>query len=111
MSEAGATAKSHDRKGKSPMGWKYIMFENKIGDTTVIFPVIFPDKMVHDDVAQALRRYQPGWHHDGVRPISAGKIEHVNVEGLGGDSETLKLKSKPFDEKIIELYSYLHGVI
>ena len=93
------------------MAWKYIMFENKIGETSVMFPVIFPDKMVHSQVAMALRPFMPGWGNGGVVPVSAGKIEHLSVEGLGGDSETLGLASNKEDTKTIENYTYLHGIV
>jgi hypothetical protein len=93
------------------MGWKYVMFENKIGETKFLFPVIFPDKMVHRQVAEMLRRAMPGWNADGVKPVSAGKIEHIDVTGLGGDSETLNLKSIPEDKNTIENYSYSHGIL
>jgi len=93
------------------MGWKYIMFENRIGDTKILFPVIFPDKMVHSEVAAVLRHCQPGWHKGGVKAVSAGMIEHVTVDGLHGSSETLNLDSKEEDASIIDAYSYGHGII
>lgn len=93
------------------MGWKYIMFENKIGDSVVLFPVIFPDKITHKDVALVLRHCQPGWHNGGVKPVSAGMIEHITVDGLHGHSETLELDAKDSDALTIEAYSYTHGVI
>lgn len=93
------------------MGWKYIMFENKIGDTTFLFPVIFPDKMVHSEVADSLRRCQPGWHHGGVKPVSAGMIDQLYVEGVNGESETLKMASKAGDEQVINVYNYFHGIV
>lgn len=93
------------------MGWKYIMFENTIGDSKFLFPVIFPDKMVHSEVSAVLRHCQPGWHHGGVKPISAGMIDQLYVEGVGGESETLKMASKIEDENIINTYNYFHGII
>lgn len=87
------------------------MFENTIGDLKLLFPVIFPDKMVHSDVAAVLRRCQPGWHNGSVRAISAGIIEHVTVDGLHGSSETLKLDAREEDADIIDAYSYSHGII
>lgn len=93
------------------MGWKYIMFENTIGDLKILFPVIFPDKMVHSEVAAVLRHCQSGWGKGGVRAVSAGMIEHIQVDGLGGESETLNLKSKAEDAGVIEGYSYLHGLM
>ena len=93
------------------MGWKYVMFKNKIGDLEVLFPVIFPDKMVHSDVAKGLRSFMPGWRSKGVEPVSAGKIEHLEIRGLGGDSETLGLSSEQGDKDVIENYSYAHGIL
>ena len=94
------------------MGWKYIIFENKLPEgTTVLFPVIFPDKLVHSEVYQHLKPLMPGWRAQGVAPYSAGKIEHLVADGLGGDSETLGITSQGGDTQIIESYSYLHGVI
>lgn len=93
------------------MGWKYVMFENKVGTLTVMFPVIFPDKMVHKDVAAHLRHLMPGWRHGGVKAVSAGKIEHLTVHGLGGNSDTLGLESNPDDKGIIDDYSYMHGIL
>lgn len=94
------------------MAWKYIMFENKIGDVTIMFPVIFPDKLVHSAVYDHLKSTMPGWHSGGVAPVSAGKIEHITVLGLGGDSETLGVESLgEEDASIIRMYSYEHGII
>lgn len=92
------------------MGWKYIMFENTIGTTKFIFPVIFPDKMVHNEVAAVLRHCQPGWHKGGVVAVSAGMIDHVTVDGIHGSSETLKLDSNKEDARTIDSYSYCHGI-
>lgn len=87
------------------------MFENRMGDLKVLFPVIFPDKMVHGEVAAVLRSCQPGWHKGGVVAVSAGMIEHVTVDGLHGESETLKLESNVEDAAIIDSYSYGHGIL
>lgn len=93
------------------MAWKYIMFENTMGDLKILFPVIFPDKMVHSEVAAVLRHCQPGWHKGGVRPVSAGMIDHVTVDGLHGSSETLKLEAGEGDALIIDSYAYGHGIL
>jgi hypothetical protein len=87
------------------------MVENTIGDTKMLFPVIFPDKMVHADVYKKLKSAMPGWHHGGVRAVSAGTIEHIEAEGLGGGSETLGLVASGDDAKTIEIYSYFHGIV
>jgi hypothetical protein len=93
------------------MAWKYIMFENRIGEIKMLFPVIFPDKMVHKDVAAVLRHLQPGWDKGGVVAVSAGMIEHITVDGLHGYSETLGLESNPDDASTIDVYSYAHGIV
>lgn len=93
------------------MGWKYIMFENTIGDSKILFPVIFPDKMVHKDVAAVLRHCQPGWHHGGVKVVSAGIIGVLDIAGVNGESETLNIKSSKEDESVINNYNYCHGII
>lgn len=94
------------------MGWKYIIVENLMtqGGTRFLIPVIFPDKLVHSDVYKHLRPLMPGWRGQGCKAFSAGKIEHLRVQGLGGESETLNIKSHPEDERIITNYSYLHGI-
>lgn len=93
------------------MGWKYIMIRSRSKTGIVTdWPVIFPDKMVHAEVAGCARMMVPV-KGTVLGVVSAGKIEHLVVEGLGGDSETLSLKSRPDeDTKIIEMYSYLHGI-
>jgi hypothetical protein len=93
------------------MGWKYVMLEGQLGDLKILFPIIFPDKLVHSDVVRRLRVVTPGWRSNGVAVVSAGKIEHVAVDGLGGGSETLSLQSKLHDAEVIENYSYLHGIV
>jgi hypothetical protein len=93
------------------MGWKYVMVLNKIGDTRFLIPVIFPDKLVHSEVYGATRLIMPGWRHAGVKAISAGSIEHLEIDGLGGRSETLSINSRPEDRGVIENYSYEHGIL
>lgn len=93
------------------MAWKYVMFENHIGSTVILLPVIFPDKLVHSDVYSKLKSGMPGWHAQGVRCISAGTIEHVRTIGVGGGSETLgKVSRGVQDHRIISALSYMHGI-
>jgi hypothetical protein len=93
------------------MAWKYVMFNNRMtGGTEFLLPVIFPDKLVHLDVAMRLRSIMPGWGHGGVSALSAGMIEHVRPVGLGGRSETLGVGAQPNDNDVIATYSYRHGI-
>lgn len=91
------------------MGWKYIMIEVTHGKTSLEFPIIFPDKMVHLDVATVMRLCSP---LDGnfSHVISAGMIEQLYVEGVGGESTTLRIKSRKIDERTINMYNYEHGI-
>lgn len=94
------------------MGWKYVMLESQIGDLKVLFPIIFPDKLVHSQVVQQLRKIVPGYKDGGVKAVSAGSIEYIDTHGLGGESKTLDLKSRPNEDvSVIENYSYLHGLV
>ena len=88
------------------------MVLNKLGDTKVLVPIIFSDKLVHADVYAQLKTIMPGWRPGyGVKCVSAGKIEHIEVGGLGGNSTTLKLASGEGDQRVIENYSYEHGIL
>jgi hypothetical protein len=93
------------------MGWKYIMIEATHGDMRVLFPVIFPDKMIHIEVATVMKLCGPLAKFSAVKVVSAGAIEHLEIDGLHGESTTLGIRSKPEDKRIIENYSYLHGVL
>ena len=88
------------------MGWKYLMIENRLA----AYPVIFPDKLVHIEVATVMRLIVPTIDKQQPMPVSAGFIESLYVEGVGGDSKTLKMSSRPGDEGIINRYKYFHGI-
>lgn len=91
------------------MAWKYIVLEATFGETKVEFPVIFPDKTIHLEVVTVMRLVAPVGKHQ-PRVVSAGKIEHVDVDGIGGDSKTLKIASRADDKELIETYEYIHGI-
>lgn len=89
------------------MGWKYVMLDRGLFQ----FPVIFPDKMVHQEVFVTVRHTVPGAEDGKLATVaSAGMIEQLFVKGVGGDSETLRIKSRLIDERIINLYNYEHGI-
>lgn len=88
------------------MGWKYVMVQNHLAN----YPIIFPDKLVHIEVATVMRLVVPVIGKRQAMPVSAGMIEQVFVKGVGGDSETLRMTSRPIDERIINLYNYEHGI-
>jgi hypothetical protein len=82
---------------------KYVMFRNKVS----YIPIIFPDTVPHICVAEAFKE-----HPDlcKLELISAGFIE-LECGTTYGESETLQIKSRELDAKIIDLYSITHGII
>jgi hypothetical protein len=93
------------------MGWKYIMLELSLpnSDTKMEFPIIFPDKMVHIEIATVVKLCGPLDGNE-VRVASAGSIETLVVKHVGGESTTLGIKSRKTDERTINLYNYEHGI-
>jgi len=90
---------------------KYVMLSVRVGDTIKLVPIIFPDFLVHSDVADVVKNILSSVHHLALGPVfSAGDISFEEVE-CSGESTTLKLKSNPYDSDVIESYSYLHGII
>lgn len=77
------------------------------------YPIIFPDKLSHQEVAVALRPHVPGWNDpDGsVRIVSAGFLTDWNVR-LDPEriSETLGKGPRPEDQELINNYMYGHGI-
>jgi hypothetical protein len=73
-------------------------------------PIIFPDKLVHSEVSEVmmitLRRHFP---KATIEAKSAGSVDIGDVS-VSGDSETMQLESNPTDARMIENYTYLHGV-
>ena len=95
------------------MGWKYVMIEGTFGKkdgTKIVFPVIFPDKMIHAEIAAVIKLCAP---LDGrkQRVVSAGEICVLRVDAAIGRSKTLKLNSRLQDKDIINLYDYKHGIV
>lgn len=84
---------------------KYIMFQQQQGEMTKLVPVIFPNDLVHKDVADALQQLvlkDTAIH-------SAGFISPLNLKPEGG-SETLNIKADPdTDELVIKMNDYGAG--
>lgn len=98
---------------------KYIMFEVIMmasdAQGTLIkkaVPIIFPEDMVHREMASAMRPVM--FRHWGagadVRLVAAGFYD-VNSGEVHGESETLHVRHRPEDKLIIKNYSYEHGII
>lgn len=88
------------------MSWKYIMV--KVDDRQI--PIIFPNELVHADVWKYLRR--PFFDQAKLSDptvVSAGFVEGMAVAIACGESETLKLKSRDEDTRIINNHPYEKG--
>jgi hypothetical protein len=79
---------------------KYIMFQTKDGRK---IPIIFPNLMVHSQVASKLNDLIPD-----AEVISAGEIS-LKVYKCYGHSTTLKVGVKKGDATLIHEYDYFHG--
>jgi hypothetical protein len=92
------------------MSFKYVMFEvSEPSGLTRRFPVIFPSFLIHEDVAK--RVLEMSGVSENCKAVSAGEC-YVEVDGVGGKSETLGLPSKgEEDESIINNFSYFHGIL
>lgn len=73
-----------------------------------LVPIIFPNFLVHSEVAKYLGHMLNRVHDWKNEPASAGDIHFSDVT-CSGKSETLKLVSNPADADLIESYDYNHG--
>ncbi|QDB70627.1 hypothetical protein RSP_0048 [Pseudomonas phage RSP] len=82
---------------------KYVMFEKRMSDgCSHMVPVIFPNTLVHDEVANALTLGPL----KGYIPCSAGEISPLDMQPHG-ESTTLGLKAdEERDETVIRLNDY-----
>lgn len=93
---------------------KYVMLEITLqGGEAPPFklPVIFPDKLVHRDMAMNVKTVAwATWPGCRVNVVSAGEIQLGGVECFG-ESETLQVKSRgERDARTIDVYNYFHGI-
>ena len=95
------------------MGMKYIIVQIKNGETKREWPIIFPDMMVHRQVAETTKWHLMRHHEQECRIIAAGSISFFGGEvRCSGESETLNLESRgKEDEKLIKMFDYLHGIV
>lgn len=82
---------------------KYIMLKTKAGQK---IPIIFPEHMVHSEVASAITRSGQIPNVIGVDSAGYCKLDGVHCFG---ESSTLDLNHKMTDASIIQTYDYLHG--
>ena len=88
---------------------KYIVVSVRRGTSIMEFPIIFPEVLVHADMAVSLSpmflRMFPD--ADEIKPISVGDFSSYGMMiQPSGESETLKLKSRREDRELIAMCDY-----
>lgn len=72
------------------MGFKYVMLEVELGEHSCkMIPIIFPDFMVHADIAESTTKLLKSSHKMDAKVFSAGEITFEDPICEGGSS-TLK---------------------
>lgn len=88
---------------------KYVVFKRQLRGLTVLHPVIFPNHLVHADVAEDLTK--PGASLAGWKVDSAGSVSLFMEPMCNGLSETLGVRSKPErDSRLIRMNDYGAGL-
>lgn len=85
------------------MGWRYIIIRTETHD----IPIIYPDCLVHAEVAQAICGIED-MAKRGAQPLSAGELT-VYAGNCCGESETLGLQSRGVEDDAC-IASHEYGV-
>lgn len=90
---------------------KYVILKSVLAGQEQKIPIIFPNFLVHSDVAKYIAGNLIRQHG---RPVditvsSAGFINLGDV-ACHGESETCKVKSDPLDADVIQMHDYLFGI-
>lgn len=105
------------------MAWKYVIV--RAGNQEI--PLIFPSHLVHQSMSELLRDYlvdvaasvmPPSLAiastfeklREQIQPVAAGEIT-FDVGACTGGSETLGLRARTEDAKLIGGYNYNHGIV
>ena len=88
---------------------KYVFLEkkNKGDNTATMYPIIFPNGLIHADIAEAVCVFIKEKYGDDLFVTSAGEI-YVGVSSVGGNSTTLQLAARPEDKGYINTIDYMH---
>lgn len=95
------------------MGMKYIVMKINNGGIAREWPIVFPDMMVHKQVAETIQWHLMRHHNMECRVVSAGSFSCFGDEvRCFGESETLSLESRgEVDESLIKMFDYMHGIV
>jgi hypothetical protein len=87
---------------------KYIVLERNMYDTKQRVPIIFPDYLVHADIAVAMKKV-PGMEK--AVAASAGTLASFDIDAEPtGKSDTLSLTASDGDGDLIKMHDYLSGL-
>lgn len=91
---------------------KYVMLQfTKVGLKCHI-PIIFPNILVHKDVADYMIVLLSHKHQWDAKAVSAGEVCFIgNRVVVSGESATLGLKAKPEDAYLIQMHDYNAGLL
>lgn len=95
------------------MGMKYIIAKITHGDTSREWPIIFPDMMIHKQVAETIKWHLMRHHDVEAKIVSAGSFSCFGGEvRCYGESETLNIESRgKTDVDLIKMFDYMHGIV
>ena len=92
------------------MGYSYIVFEVNTQGLKRELPVIFPDIIVHADMAKAVAKACSEYFRS-IKPVAAGQLDFDGGVECSGKSTTMKLASRgDKDRTLIVTMPYFHGV-
>lgn len=88
---------------------KYIILKRKFAGCEQEIPIIFPNYLVHKDIATALLN---SLSLSKCEVVSAGECNSLDLSVIkDSKSDTLNLVSRKDDEKIIQMHDYLAGIV
>jgi hypothetical protein len=87
------------------MAWKYVILRWK---DMYDYPIIFPEKLVHADVADLMCACLPLGQ---ITVVGAGFIGDLTFDKVGGLSTSLGIRSGPRDGSIMDNYDITNGVV
>lgn len=90
---------------------KYIMLELKIGQVVSHLPIIFPNLMVHSEVAKYIQQMLFDVHKFDTKVHSAGEVTIECISCHGGSSTLNKDADLTLDRETIDMFDYFHGIV
>ncbi len=92
------------------MGYSYVILQVETHGLKRELPVIFPDILVHADMAKAVQAVCSQYFQKS-KPVAAGQLDFDGGVECHGKSSTLQLKSRgDVDRNLIIAMPYFHGI-